>query len=207
MHTQAHFWDKRARSYSQKPVPDQEVYEKKLALTRTLLNPEMEVLEIGCGTGTTALFHSPFVKHITATDYSSEMISIAKEKATQKAITNVDFQVESIEAMNYPDKTFDMVMAHSILHLLPDPETTLRTIYDALKPGGHFVSSTVCIKDFSRLMSWILPIGHRIGIFPFVNSFSSEWLLNRLTDTGFAIQQQWKPKSSTIFIIAKKPEA
>jgi len=41
-------------------------------------------LEFGCGTGSTALLHASFVKHMTATDISDEMIEIAKQKAKMK---------------------------------------------------------------------------------------------------------------------------
>lgn len=207
MTTQARFWNKLAKSYSQRPVPDQKVYEKKLALTQALLNPTMDVLEIGCGTGTTSLHHAAFAKHITATDFSTAMIDIAKEKAAQQAIDNVEFKVESIESMHYANESFDIVMAHSILHLLRDPDATITAIYKALKPGGYFVSSTVCIKDISSLMGWVVAAGHFVRVFPFVNAFRSEWLLSRIMEAGFTIQHQWKPKSFTLFLIAKKPDA
>ena len=53
------FWDRIADRYAAKPVPDQAVYERKLQITRTLLHPQAEVLELGCGTGSTALALAP----------------------------------------------------------------------------------------------------------------------------------------------------
>jgi ubiquinone/menaquinone biosynthesis C-methylase UbiE len=76
MNNEARFWDKRAEKYSQRPVADQNTYEKKLEITRTYFRPDSEVLEIGCGTGSTALAHAPYVKHILATDISPGMINI-----------------------------------------------------------------------------------------------------------------------------------
>ncbi len=52
----------------------------------------MEVLEFGCGTGTTAITHAPYVKHIRAIDISSNMIEIAQRKADAKNIKNVTFE-------------------------------------------------------------------------------------------------------------------
>ncbi len=81
MTTSSKFWDKIAEKYSKQPIADEASYQKKLEVTRGYLQPEMEVLEFGCGTGSTALIHAPYVKHIRAIDISSKMIAIAKAKA------------------------------------------------------------------------------------------------------------------------------
>ena len=62
------FWDKIAEKYSQQPIADEAAYQKKLAVTRDYFRPDMEVLEIGCGTGSTAILHAPYVKHIIKID-------------------------------------------------------------------------------------------------------------------------------------------
>ena len=66
------FWDKMAERYAKSPVADEESYQKKLQVTRDYFRPDMEVLEFGCGTGSTAIVHAPYVKHIQAIDVSSE---------------------------------------------------------------------------------------------------------------------------------------
>jgi cyclopropane fatty-acyl-phospholipid synthase-like methyltransferase len=62
MNDEARFWDKRAEKYAQRPLADQAAYEKKLEITRRYFNPDSVVLEIGCGTGSTALAHAPYVR-------------------------------------------------------------------------------------------------------------------------------------------------
>ena len=47
----AQFWDKVADKYSKQPIADEAAYQQKLAVTRNYFRPDMEVLEIGCGTG------------------------------------------------------------------------------------------------------------------------------------------------------------
>jgi ubiquinone/menaquinone biosynthesis C-methylase UbiE len=74
------FWDRIAPKYARKPVDDPDAYEEKLALAASLLRPGDRVLEIGCGTGTTALRLAPNVDHYTATDGSGAMIGIADAK-------------------------------------------------------------------------------------------------------------------------------
>ena len=55
MATSARFWDRIAERYSKSPVADEAAYQKKLQVTREYFRPDMEVLEIGCGTGSTAI--------------------------------------------------------------------------------------------------------------------------------------------------------
>ncbi|WP_299949696.1 class I SAM-dependent methyltransferase, partial [uncultured Ruegeria sp.] len=90
------FWNLMARSYARRPVQNQAAYEYKLNTTSRHLSPQDRVLEFGCGTGTTALIHAPKVAHIDAIDYSSEMISIAQEKAKVQGIKNVNFEVSAV---------------------------------------------------------------------------------------------------------------
>ena len=65
MDKSAKFWDRIAKRYSKQPVADETSYQKKLQITHEYLKPDMEVLELGCGTGSTAIIHSPYVKHIS----------------------------------------------------------------------------------------------------------------------------------------------
>jgi SAM-dependent methyltransferase len=81
MSDEARFWDRRAEKYALRPVAGQEAYEKKLEITRSYFPRDSEVLEMGCGTGSTALVHAPYVRHILATDISPAMINIARGKA------------------------------------------------------------------------------------------------------------------------------
>ena len=87
------FWDKIADRYLKQPIADEAAYQKKLQVIREYLPPEMEVLEIGCGTGSTAILHAPYVKPIRAIDFSENMIAIAQDKATTQNINNVTFEL------------------------------------------------------------------------------------------------------------------
>jgi ubiquinone/menaquinone biosynthesis C-methylase UbiE len=73
------------------PSKDAESYEKTLECTRKHLPASDVVLEVGCGTGSNALVLAPSAKQITATDTSSRMIEIAKEKAAAHKVENVRF--------------------------------------------------------------------------------------------------------------------
>ena len=55
MGDESRFWDRHAAGYARRPVADEASYQHKLSVTRRHLRPEMRLLEVGCGTGTTAI--------------------------------------------------------------------------------------------------------------------------------------------------------
>ncbi len=199
------FWNKLADKYAQRPIADEASYEKKLEITRKHLRPGMEVLEIGCGTGSTAIAHAPYVGHIRATDLSTRMVEIARDKARAAGIGNVTFDASSVEGLDVPDASLDAVMAHNILHLLENWEQAIVDIHRMLKSGGVFVSSTACIRDMMFLFRLIVPVGRALRLFPLVKIFSVAELTGSLEKTGFEIEYEWQPKkNAAVFIVCRK---
>jgi ubiquinone/menaquinone biosynthesis C-methylase UbiE len=201
------FWDRMAKGYARRPVADEASYRKKLEITRGYVKPDMAVLEFGCGTGSTAIAHAAYVNHIQAIDLSANMLEIARSKAADAGVSNVTFQQASIDAFEAPDESFDAILGLSILHLLTDRNAAIAKVYRMLKPGGIFVSSTVCLGDS---MKWLKPIAPTIGrLFGLViRVLTSADLLRSLTEAGFTIEQEWQPgPKNAVFIVAKKPTA
>jgi ubiquinone/menaquinone biosynthesis C-methylase UbiE len=199
------FWNKLADKYSRRPVADEASYRKKLAITREYFRPDMEVLEIGCGTGSTAIEHAPFVKHIRATDLSTRMVEIAKEKARAADVDNVTFEALSVDALDVPDASIDVVMAHNVLHLLEDKDQVITDVHRMLGPGGVFVSSTACVGDMMLPLRLIVPVGRFLRLFPLVKVFSVAELKDSLENAGFEIDYEWQPKkNAAAFIICRK---
>jgi ubiquinone/menaquinone biosynthesis C-methylase UbiE len=163
----------------------------------------MEVLELGCGTGSTAIKHAPFVRHIRAVDISSKMIEIARAKATD--IANVTFEQATVEDLRVPNESIDAVLALSLLHLLEDKEAAIAKIHAMLKPGGVFVSSTACLGDTMKWFKLVGPIGQFLGVIPTVRVFTVQELVDSITQGGFVIDHQWQPgRGKAVFIVAKK---
>lgn len=200
------FWDKIAEKYSKQPIADEETYQKKIQLTQGYLRPGMELFEFGCGTGSTAIAHAPFVKSIRAIDISSKMLEIARGKAESSKITNVAFEQSVIEKFSAPDQSFDAVLGLSILHLLENKEDAIAKAYRMLKPGGVFISSTICAGDTMKFLKLIAPIGKFLGLMPLVKVFTAKELEASMTGAGFALDHKWQPgKGKATFIVAKKP--
>ena len=199
------FWNKIAVRYSRQPVADEAAYQKKLRITREYFQPDMEVLEIGCGTGSTAITHASYVKHIHAIDFSSKMIEIAQSKAAAENVTNINFERSTIEEFTVHDQSLDAVLGLSILHLLENKEEVIAKVYKMLKPGGIFVTSTVCLGDTMKFFKFIAPIGKFFGLMPLVNIFTAGELENSLAGRGFQIDYRWQPdRGKAVFIVAKK---
>ncbi len=207
MNNSVKFWDKIAEKYSQQPIADEAAYQKKLQVTQEYFKPDRSVLEFGCGTGSTAIIHAHYVKHIRAIDVSSKMIEIAQGKAEAKNIKNITFEQLSIDELTVSDNTFDVVLGLSILHLLENKEAVIAKVYNILKPGGIFVTSTMCLGDNMKWFKFIVPIGKFLGLMPLVKVFTVTELVTSLTNASFAIDYQWQPsKDKAVFIVAKKFE-
>jgi ubiquinone/menaquinone biosynthesis C-methylase UbiE len=201
------FWDRIARRYSRAPVADEAAYQEKLRKTREYLTPDTEVFEFGCGTGSTAVYHAPYVKRILAIDVSSKMIEIARAKAESKGIDNVSFEVGSIEDFEAAEESYDVVMAHSILHLLKDRSRALAKVHSMLKPGGTFVSSTGCVQNvfLRKAIGLAFSLVSLTGFMPYINISSAEQLVRSIEEAGFHIEHQWRPdRNAALFLIAKK---
>jgi len=200
------FWDKIAERYSKQPVADEAAYQKKLQITREHLRPDMTLLELGCGTGSTAIIHAPYLKHIYAIDVSSKMIAIAQSKAYAERIANITFKCTTIDEYRVPDENLDAVLGLNILHLLDNWEEVIARAYKMLKPGSVFVTNTACIGDSMNFFKFVVPIGKFFGLMPLVKVFTTRELENSLTAAGFEIDYQWQPgKNKAVFIVAKKP--
>ena len=202
------FWDRIANIYAKQTISDEAAYQKKLQVTQEYLKPDMEVLEFGCGTGSTAIIHAPYVQHIQAIDISQKMLAIAQKKADAEHIKNITFEHAAIDDLDVPVQSYDVVLGLSILHLLEDKEEVIARVYNMLKAGGVFVTSTVCLTDtmkFIKPMKIIAPIARFFGLMPMLNFFTRSELEKSLTDAGFQLEHQYQPtKESAVFIVAKK---
>ncbi|WP_432448560.1 class I SAM-dependent methyltransferase [Aliiroseovarius marinus] len=201
----AKFWNKVADKYSRDAIADTASYEHKLELTRQHFTPEMSVLELACGTGSTAILHAPHVGHYHAIDISERMIEIARAKEMPD---NLTFEVANFEQMDIAPASYDMVQAHSVLHLLHDPQAAIQKAFDALKPGGVFVSSTACVGGVWWL-KLVAPVGQALGKIPHIAWFSEDDLRQMMRDAGFEVIEDWRPegKIKALFLIAKRPDA
>jgi len=201
------FWDKIAKRYAKSTVSDEETYQKKLAETQSFFRPDMRIVEIGCGTGTTAVHHAPHVLHIDALDISENMLEIGRGKAREAGIKNITFTRATLAEFNAEDARFDAVLGLNVIHLLPDRQAVIAEVARILNPGGIFVSSTACIgNSYLRFVKLIVPLGKMLGLMPDVFILTEGELANEVSHAGFKIERQWHHGKSgiSVFMVARK---
>lgn len=205
----ARFWDRVARRYAKAKISDQGGYEQTLERTRALLSPDDRVLELGCGTGTTALRLAAGVQSYLATDISTAMIKIAEGKATDGPITGLAFRTETADSIASDAHVFDAVLGFNYLHLVRDLPKTLVRIHCLLRPGGLFISKTPCLADMNPLIRHVLlPAMRVVGLAPHVGVLGARDMTRLIDAAGFDILvtegHATKGKDTRPFIVARK---
>jgi ubiquinone/menaquinone biosynthesis C-methylase UbiE len=125
-----------------------------------------DILDAGCGTGTLAIALKARLGagRSSGIDASPEMIAVAKDKAARTG-ADVDFRIAAVEALPYPDASFDLVTSSLMLHHLPvdAKRNGLREIRRVLKPGGRFVALDFAARSHGPLSHLLAVLGHAHG--------------------------------------------
>lgn len=205
------FWNKIARKYAGDPIQDLQAYEETLNRIKSYLTPQDVVLEIGCGTGSTALVLAPLVKSLCATDASATMIEIAQEKLVADSATNIEFLYSSLSDVGEGGEHYDVVLALNVLHLIHDFPLALRKVHSKLKPDGLFISKTICMPPAKgRFKFWLItrliPLARFFGQAPFAKIPEIDDLEHCIADAGFELIERGDyPKNPPRrFIVARK---
>ncbi|PTX63206.1 methyltransferase family protein [Melghirimyces profundicolus] len=130
---------------------------------RLLADARGEVLEVAVGAGANFAYYPLGVKKVTGVDFSPAMLEKAKEAASE-----VDLKVElleaDVEALTYPENSFDTIVSTLSLCGYEDPGRVLRSFASWCRPEGkillleHGLSSK---KPVARLQEWIDPLNYR----------------------------------------------
>src|SRR5687768_9527894 len=107
----------------------------------TQLQPGSFVLDVACGTGQVAVAAARRVRpggRVIATDISPEMLDVARRRAMQAGLANLEFREMDGEQLDFPDETFDAVTCAYALMFYPDLTRAIAEARRVLKPGGRF---------------------------------------------------------------------
>ncbi len=132
-----------------------------------LLNlfPGAKLLEVGVGTGL-SLPLLPKDIDITGIDLSQKMLDKAKERVAELGLSHVDLIKMDATRLDFPDNSFDRVLAAYFISTVPDPVTVVKEMLRVTKPGGymvflnHFHSDNPIIRVVEKVIS---PLCYRIG--------------------------------------------
>ncbi len=198
------FWDRMAKNYDKEEKQDEPVLLKVVEKTKKHLTITDSILDFGCGTGLVSNKLANNVKYIKGIDISSRMIALAKEKAINSKINNIDYEHATIYDKQLEIDSFETLLAFYILHLVEDPEDVVERLYELIKPDGLFISATPCMGD-RKFLKGLFSIGSKLGLIPKVYSFKYADLHNIIEKRFEVIEAECLHlKTNQYFIVARK---
>lgn len=129
---------------------------KRRLIRQVNIQPRMNILDLGCGTGTLTLMLKRAYPEaqVTGLDGDSQVLDIARRKSR-----GIDIQWDEglATSLPYPDSVFDKVVTSLVIHHLatPDKLRAFKEIYRVLKPQGelHILDFGVPHSALTRLMT------------------------------------------------------
>ncbi len=167
-----------------------------------------DLIEFGCGIGNYTKTLAKLSNSILATDISSEMVRVAKEKL--KDFSNVQVQEANCYGTDFEDKTYDTVFMANLIHVVQDPQKALAEAHRLLKNGGKLVIITFTPEKMS-FGAKIKMTARYLKAFGVPPKGSTPFTVKTLTE--FAAKNNFKiesaellgnKQSKAVFIVAKK---
>lgn len=141
------------------------------------------IIEVGLGTGISLAQYAP-TSRLVGVDLSEPMLDKARERVRALNLTNVEsITYGDAEALDYPDASFDVVVAQYVVTAVPNPERALDEFARVCRPGGEIVITTRVGADGglrAAIEKTLMPVTSRLGFrtqFPF--SRYTDWAAGR----------------------------
>ena len=198
MRDHKNFWDRNAGRYDRFMRKDRAAYEKMYGLIRPVVKGKT-VLELATGTGLIAKHIVKVTASIEATDASPEMIAEAKRG---NCSAKLHFSVQDMFSLPYASNSFDVVIVSNALHIVPQPEKSLREIKRVLKDDGVLIAPTFTHAENSlrgRIKAYFM----RLAGFPLHSRWTSEEYLSFLRQNGWRVRKSAVLKASFLLTYAE----
>ena len=131
-------FDKEAATWDENPGRVKLAHEVARAIIGTVKpGPEMDVLDIGAGTGLVTLALQPHVRTITAVDSSQGMLDILDAKIRAQKLANVRTRLVDLDRGDRLEGPFDLVVSSMTFHHIRDVGMLLDRMAGVLKPSGR----------------------------------------------------------------------
>jgi ubiquinone/menaquinone biosynthesis C-methylase UbiE len=137
-------------------------------LERTAPLAGERALELACGPGSVGIAVAPLVGsdgEVVLSDVAPEMVAIAAARAAELDLTNVTTSVLDLEAIDEPDRSFDVVLCREGLMFATDPAHAVGEIRRVLRPGGRFAISVWGPRDANPWLAVVLDaVSAQLGV-------------------------------------------
>src|SRR5918999_1652689 len=100
-----------------------------------LIDPDLVVGDLGCGTGQLTETVAPYVKRVIAVDSSPDMLDAARQRVA--GAPNVDLRQGELESLPLDAGELDAAMLSLVLHYSPSPARALADVARSLRPRGR----------------------------------------------------------------------
>lgn len=184
MKNRRNFWDRTAKIYDRFMRRDAAAYDRMYALLRPVVR-DKTVLELAAGTGLIAKHIANAAEYIEVTDASEQMIRQAER---ENHAENLHFSVQDMFCLPYADAAFDVVIVSNALHIVPQPEKSLREIKRVLKDDGVLIAPTFTHAENSfsgKGRAFLM----RLAGFPLHSRWTSGEYLAFLTENGWTVRK------------------
>ena len=166
-------------------------------VTNLKLPSGAKVLDVGCGTGASALPAAQVVGQsgfVVGVDLSSRLLDRARAKATTAGLANMEFRLADMTALEYPDGNFNAVVSVFSIFFVPDMEGLVSELWRMVRPGGKLALTTWGPRIFEPAYSrWLVAVGRER---PDLVTAFNPW--DRITDV-ISVQRLLKDGGATDF--------
>jgi len=191
MKNRRNFWDRTAKIYDRFMRRDAAAYDRMYALLRPVVR-DKTVLELAAGTGLIAKHIANAAEYIEVTDASEQMIRQAER---ENHAENLHFSVQDMFCLPYADAAFDVVIVSNALHIVPQPEKSLREIKRVLKDDGVLIAPTFTHAENSfpgKIKAFFM----NLAGFPLHSKWTSEEYLKFLQQNDWTVRKSVVLKAS-----------
>jgi SAM-dependent methyltransferase len=115
-----------------------------LVVREAAVEPGMNVLDVACGSGEPAISIAAQLNgtgSVIGVDISTEPLTVARQRAAQRKLTNAFFQQADVQHLPFVDASFDRVTCRLGVMFFPDVAGALGEIHRVLRPGGRFAAA------------------------------------------------------------------